>query len=194
MLILLISFSLCEIEIKELERYKSIEFNSRQGMIYLNIEEFEIYSTIHILFNTDGELKKEIQFEFNDTKPIHDYSLSDKMNFTTQSNYVKQNKKTIKYYYDIKKKENKKYLIFKFFNVNAKNIIIENTEINLMITIVIIISIVFACLVITIIITAFICIRKKRIKEQTKIDYNDNNLTNQENFNMPLSDNQNTIS
>ena len=157
-------------------------------MFYLNIEEYDIMDEINILFTLkNGDMKQLIQLEFNDTIPTKDYDLAQNRG-PSSSAYAYYSTSsgihgTIKYYYDIKKVLNKKYLIIKFFSLGAESITIEISK-NL-INLIIIIIIFSGVLLVSIIIglnSLRKYIRSKRIKaslrEDEEIEVHLNNAPN----------------
>lgn len=163
-----LSMSLCEIEIKELKKHKSIKFNSEigaVGMFYLNIEDFKENSKIYIVFNSENkEPPEEIEFEFNDTMPEKDYKLSETMKPTSMKYNDEVVPTTYTNEYDIKKTKNKKYLIVKFIN-NAGKLKIENLSAKWDQIIIIIFTIIFVCIFLIILIF-IICKSLKNCKNE----------------------------
>ena len=130
---LLIYYSFCQIY--ELEKYGTIETKLQNGLIYLNTEDFLIGDTVHIQFNAvNGYMNQKIYYQFYFTKPNSTFIPSKSMNATfstaTETNTITKKK----YYYDIKKGEDGKYLIISYSGFYSRYanayLKIEHTRVN----------------------------------------------------------------
>ena len=174
-LILLLSYSLCNIQdIYYLEKYGEVKTTSKNGMVYLNIEEFKEKDTIYILFTAvDGGMKTEIEYGYNDLTPkdltmILDHSMTPSLSAESESYNLADN--TLKYYYDIEKEENKKFLIIRYYDFDGDYLEIEHTRVNWLKAILIIVfgSIGLIILIIVVIYLIIRCIRKRKLNSDSQ--------------------------
>ena len=115
--ILLIYYSFCQIY--ELEKFGTIETKLQNGLVYLNTEDFLVGDTVHSQFNAvKGTMNQTIYYQFYFTKPNSTFIPSKSMNATsrasTETDTPVKTTITEKYYYDIKKGEDGKYLIISY--------------------------------------------------------------------------------
>ena len=136
-LILILCYSFCVVEdIYYLEKYGVVKSSSKKGIVYLDIEEFKLKDTIHILFNVvNGDMTTTIEYGYNDLAPENltmslDHSMNPTMNTQSDSSTTTEKKNILKYYYDIEKEENKKYIIIRYSGFFGSYIEIENTRYN----------------------------------------------------------------
>ena len=110
------------------KKHGSVKVRTREGIVYLNVDNFNKNNKIHILFYTyNSVVDKEIHYEFSDNIPNDDFkpSISKKPD-AKDSTYEEEDyyDGTIgeehKYYYDIKKNVSAKYLIIKYWITNKK--------------------------------------------------------------------------
>ena len=167
-IIFLISYSICEVFY--LKKYGSIQTSDSSGIVYLNANSFEKNDDIHFVFRANnGQMNKKIYYEFCDDEPTSTFSpkysldttFSDKNSDDSDysSNYVNN------YYYEIRKKIDKKYLIMKYLNFMSSDngyLIIENTHFNSNYYIIIIV-VVIAILIIIVVVGY---IMKVKLEEQ----------------------------
>ena len=165
-IIYLITYSICEVFF--LKKYGSITTSDSSGIVFLNAYNFEKNDDIHIVFRANnGQMNKKIYYEFCDDEPTSTFSpkysldttFNDKNSEDDNYNYVKN------YYYEIKKKIDKKYLIMKYLNFMTSDngyLIIENTHFNSNYFIVIIV----VAIVILIIVVIVAYIIKVKLKNQ----------------------------
>ena len=167
-LILLLSYSFCNIpHIYYLEKYGEVKSTSRRGIVYLNIEDFQLKDTIYILFNVvNGAMATRIEYGYDDLAPEDlniylEHTMVPTMNAESQTDTFTEHTYTLKYYYDIEKEENKKFLIIRYCDFDGEYLEIENTKVNWARTVLII---VFGSIGIIILIIVIICyiIRCKR--------------------------------
>ena len=99
-LILILCYSFCVIEdIYYLEKYGVVKSSSKKGIVYLDIEEFKLKDTIHILFNVvNGDMTTTIEYGYNDLAPENltmslDHSMSPTMNTQSDSSTTTEKKK-----------------------------------------------------------------------------------------------------
>ena len=116
-LVLLIYYSFCQIY--ELKKYGTLQTKLPNGLIYLNVEDFEVGDTIHIRFKTvNGKMNLKIYYQFYYIIPNSTFYPSKSMGASShivyQSEVLGRVTKTEKYYYEIKKKEDGKYLIIEY--------------------------------------------------------------------------------
>ena len=165
-LILLLYYYISNIQdIYYLEKYGEVKTTSKKGMVYLNIEEFKEKDTIYILFTSvNGDMKTKIEYGFNDLAPedltmVLDHSMTPSLKAESDTDSVTEY--ILKYYYDIEKEENKKFLIIRYCDFDGEYLEIENTKVNWARTVLII---VFGSIGLIILIIVIICyiIRCKR--------------------------------
>ena len=174
-LILLLSYSLCNIQdIYYLEKYGEVKTTSKKGIVYLNIEEFKEKDTIYILFTSvNGDMKTKIEYGFNDLAPedltmVLDHSMTPSLKAESDTDTVTEY--ILKYYYDIEKEENKKFLIIRYSDFYGSYLEIEHTRVNWgrVAVIIIIGSIGLAILIIIII---FLITRCKKKSNLNSLEY-----------------------
>ena len=168
-LILLLSYSFCNIpHIYYLEKYGEVKSTSRRGIVYLNIEDFQLKDTIYILFNVvNGAMTTRIEYGYDDLAPEDlniylEHKMVPTMNAESQTDTFTEHTYTLKYYYDIEKEENKKFLIIRYSDFYGSYLEIEHTRVNWgrVAVIIIIGSIGLAILIIIIIFLITICKKK----------------------------------
>ena len=144
-------------------------------MVYLNTEDFLVGDTVHIQFNAvNGYMNPKIYYQFNFTKPnstfIPSKSMSATSRATTETNTIKEKK----YYYDIKKGEDGKYLIISYSGFYSRYanayLEIEHTRVNWNTMLIIII---FSVIILIFIIIFFVIliINIKKCKSRNVNDY-----------------------
>ena len=167
-LFLLIYYSFCQIY--ELEKYGTIETKLKNGLVYLNTEDFLVGDTVHIQFNAvNGYMNQKIYYQFYFTKPNSTFTPSKSMNATfstaTETNTITKKK----YYYDIKKGEDGKYLIISYSGFYSRYanayLEIEHTRVNWNTMLIIIIFSVII-LIFIIIFTVILIINIKKCKSR----------------------------
>ena len=161
--VLLIFYSFCQIY--ELKKFNSVKSNTTNGLAYLNTEDFSIGDTVHIQFNAvNGNVNSKIYYQFHYTIPNSTFYPSNSISPTnygsTESNILGKITFTKKYYYDIKKKEDGKYLIISYSNFYSRYdnayLKIEHTKVNWAITLIILFSIFSLFFIIIVIIIIYI--------------------------------------
>ena len=125
------------------KKHGSVTVMTKEGIVYLNAENFNKNNKIHILLHAyDSDVDKEIHYEFSDNLPNDDFkpSISKKPD-AKYSGYIEEDyddeysRRESKYYYDIKKNVSAKYLIIKYTGLKTINwrdsyLKIENVLIN----------------------------------------------------------------
>ena len=123
-----------------IEKHGSVKVTTREGIVYLDADQFGKNDKIHIQFNAyKSHVDDNIYYEFSDNIPTDKFqpSFSKKPNFSWKSNYNDEDEtnNTYKTSYDIKKDVSAKYLIIKYteyynYYYSGGNLKIENTLIN----------------------------------------------------------------
>ena len=175
--VLLIYNSFCQIY--ELQKYGSVETTYSNGIVYLNTEDFSVGDTVYIQFNAvNGEMNPIIYYQFYNSKPNLSFNPSKSMSASnrgnSETNVLGKVTYKEKYYYNIKKEENRKYLIisysdFQGYSFGKSYLEIEHTKVNWAITMIIIILSVIGLSFIIVI--AFICIKRYKKKSKNLINY-----------------------
>ena len=129
--IILISFCFCDI--KELDVLGSVSFTEDEGLAYLNTEKYNIGDTIYIQFNCiKGNMNTKIYYEFSNTIPTDPtYCPYRSMEPSTNAQTSTPLSYTLKYYYNIVKKENLKYLLMRYIEFTGDEIEIEHNSMSL---------------------------------------------------------------
>ena len=175
--VLLIYYSFCQIY--ELEKYGTIETKLQNGLVYLNTEDFLVGDTVHIQFNAvNGYMNQKIYYQFYFTKPNSTFIPSKSMRATsrasTETNILGKTTITEKYYYDIKKGEDGKYLIISYSGFYSRYanayLEIEHTRVNWNTVLLIIIFSVVG-LIFIIIFTVILIKNIKKCKSRNVNDY-----------------------
>ena len=147
-IILLIYYSLCEII--HLKKYGRASTYESSGIVYLDAEEFDLKENIHILFMAnEGKMDKEINYGFNNTIPTLNVLLPFSKSPTYSESFSNDDNYGKKYYYDIEKTENTKYLVIKYKGFQSEyngNLEIENMRFSSIFYIIIIITVIVICL------------------------------------------------
>ena len=123
-----------------ISKYGSHKFHNITDSFYLNANEFDKNSKIHIQMNSyNGYVDQEIRYDFTDDDPSDSFIPTRKKKpASSASTSTKVNGKvkkfTEKYYYEIKKDVSKKYLIVRYFGyrkeISGSYLEIINTYIN----------------------------------------------------------------
>ena len=123
LIILLLAYSFCKIDkvednINFLEKYGEIDVGRGLGMIYLNVEDFDLDEELILEFSpTDSIEENYLRYDFTDSPPQNLY-----MNLTYYSTHkdtyygdTYEYKNDYDYdYYTFTKKENKKFMVVRF--------------------------------------------------------------------------------
>ena len=132
--IVLLSLIFC---ISHLPKYGSFKLYSYSDTFYLNAEDFDQNSTIHIQFEADnGSMSHYIYYEFSDSEPIS--YISSPSNILSPSSTGESSTSvgdielsyTKIYYYNIERKGVEKYLFIYYYGFYGNYLKIENTRIN----------------------------------------------------------------
>ena len=152
---LLISYIFC---INYLPKYGTIKVTEKSGYFYLNTNEFDDDSTLHIHLNVEnGKIVSTLLYEFTNVSP-DSYSsvpLNTLTPATTGKSTTKVNKVTVSYaehfYYSLKINNSYSYLIIQYKGFSGEYLEIESTRANE--GIIQIILIIFSSLYLVIVIT-----------------------------------------
>ena len=176
-ILLLLSYCFCPTEnIKHFKKYQSIQFHSEIGIVYLDVGEFELGDTIHILLKAvNGPVNNILFYEFNDEEPTNinkNFAHSTIQSSTSSSSYYtpSESKRTLSYYYEIEKEKNTKYLVMKYTDFSGQYLEIENNKANW--AFIIIICIIFGLIAIAIAGFLFYRYMQKRGIRRNFVDYN----------------------
>ena len=178
-LLLICSFNMRD-DITFLEKYGEVIVVLPTGIVYLNIQDFGMKETLHILFNAKkGYMNDIIYYDYSDKEPEDidmnlTHSMDSTMNAETSNGndidyYYRKTDYTKKYYYDIEKVENKKFLIIRYSDFNGEYLEIEHNRFNTIILIIIIVSCVVGIIILIVIIAILIIVCKRR--RQYNVDY-----------------------
>ena len=161
---------------EKLPKYGTIKTYSNSGTFYLNANDFDKDSTIHIQFTAkNGAMNREIYYEFSDINPedfigppSNPKSPSSDGRSSSSVNNIEVSYSN-KYYYNIKKDMDKNYLFIKYDGFRGNSLKIENTRVDWG-TVGTIIAICVFALLFSLFIGCFIYHRCK-LRLQKKIDY-----------------------
>ena len=138
-LALLISYIFC---INYLPKYGTIRVRERSGYFYLNTNEFDADSTLHIELNvSEGDVHSTLYYEFTNTSP-NSYFLKPSNKLTPMIKSSTKSKKRPSdhdYYYNLKNDNSYPYLIISYKGLTGEYLEIESTRVNWGITTIIII-------------------------------------------------------
>ena len=130
---LLISYIFC---INYLPKYGTINVTEKSDYFYLNTNEFDDESTLHIQLNAiNGKIVSTLLYEFTNISP-NSYSLTPSNTLipeTTSISETRINKKVIyiqKYYYNLKNDNSYSYLIIQYMEFSGDYLEIESTRLN----------------------------------------------------------------
>ena len=137
---LLICLSFC-IEMPHLKKLNFSSFASgKTGSGYIDISEYKLNDEIHLVFFVIyGEMDKIIKYGFSDPIPTIDMVLPYETDTTSseyycvsedQGDYVTTKECGHKYYYDIKKVENKKYIEIRYTGMTGTSITYEKMSLS----------------------------------------------------------------
>lgn len=182
---------------EQLPKYGTIEKHSDSETFYLNANDFDKDSTIHIQFTAkNGAMNSDIYYEFSDINPedfigppFKPKSPSSISRSSTSVNNVEVSYSN-KYYYNIKKDINNNYLFIYYDGFRGNSLKIENTKVDwgtvgtiiLICVFVLIFSIGIGCII----------YQRCKLRLRKKIDYS-SSQTPQEPiyYETPLQQNQN---
>ena len=164
---LLISYYFCT-KIINLNTFSSFA-EEKEGMFNIDISDYDVNDVIHfVVFTVQGEMDKSIYYGFIDnetavsTTPL---PYSESTTFSEQYCTGKKHKKVCghKYYYDIKKEENKSFLRIKYSGYYGKRIYYEKMGIGAITYIIITGIIILICCI-----GGFLYLRYKKKKNSTE--------------------------
>lgn len=171
--ILLMKYFLC-FQIAHLESFSQINSGPNLTSHYLDISEFDQNDVMHLsIIVYSGEMDKIIHYGFSDNTSIKSNLLTYTIDTTsTEHSYSSKNKNHKnsyttpynKYYYDIKKVENAKYLLIKctgYTGTSMEYVFLPMSSTNFYI----VFGIIFAICIASIIIYIVCIIRKKRMED-----------------------------
>lgn len=137
---LLICFSFC----MEMPNLKKLNFSSfasaKTGASYIDISEYKLNDEIHLVFYVlYGEMDKKIRYGFSDPIPTIDMEFPYEIDTTSSEYYcvseyegddVVAKECGHKYYYDIKKVENKRYIYIRYTGMTGTSITYEKMSLS----------------------------------------------------------------
>ena len=165
--IILISFIF---GITHLPKYGSIKMLSESSIFYLITSDFDEDSPIYFQLNVDnGEVNKEVIYEFSDTEPAY-FSFKSPSSTKyygsgrSQTSYNGRVDYTLRYYYEVENDKSKNYLYLQYSHLTGNYIEIENTKNGLGYFILTLLLSIFGGLIcICIIVIAIVCVCIKKV-------------------------------
>ena len=125
---LLISYIFC---INYLPKYGTIKVTEKSGYFYLNTNECDIDSTLHIQLKAiQGNIFSKLLYKFTNISPNSYSSTPSNTLFPIASSSDSSKKKTHTYYYSLKNDNNYPYLIIQYMGFKGDYLEIESTRAN----------------------------------------------------------------
>ena len=170
--VLLIYYSFCQLELKKFGKV-TISSISYPGLVYLNTEDYHVGDSIYIQLNAvNGYISSRINYQFYNSIPdsafIPSKSIDHSSHGSSETNILGKRTFTEKYYYNIKKDENGKYLIIRYPRLylyySGAYLEVEHNKVNwTTIIFIIVFGVIGLSIIIVIIVIIIIKFKKKKV-------------------------------